>query len=95
MLLMILSTVMYLYIDTVRASQETHLLASMACIVDGFTLYIYIDTVLTSQETHLRTSTTSYWDGYSLYLLFFCALKDVSQFLQRCLRLSNCIHLCM
>jgi hypothetical protein len=56
----------FLYIDEVRASQETHLWASTACYGDSFTL-LYADDVCTSQETHLWASTARYGDGFTLF----------------------------
>jgi hypothetical protein len=55
------------YVDDVRTSQETHLLAPTACYGDSFTSCC-VDDVHTSQEAHLWSSTSCYGDGFtSLY----------------------------
>jgi hypothetical protein len=57
-----------LYVDDVRASQETHIGASTACYGDSFTV-LYVDDVRASQETHIGASTACY--GGSLFFVLF------------------------
>jgi hypothetical protein len=61
----------FLYVDDVRISQKTHLLACtvylLACTVcygDNLT-FLYIDDVRISQETHLWASTACYEDNFT------------------------------
>jgi hypothetical protein len=55
---------LFLYVDDVHSSQETHLWASTACYGDSFTsLYVY--DVHSSQETHLWSSTACYGDTFT------------------------------
>jgi hypothetical protein len=56
-----------LYVDDVRTSQETHLLASTAYYSDSSTL-LYVDDVRTSQETHLLASRAYYGDSFTPFL---------------------------
>jgi hypothetical protein len=57
----------FLYVDDIRTSQQTHLLASKTCYGDSL-IFSYEDVDLTSQETQLRDPTACF--GVSLTFLY-------------------------
>jgi hypothetical protein len=56
-----------MYIDSVWASPETHILTSTACYVDRFPCYMYM--MFLPHRKHSWASTTCYWESFTfLYI---------------------------
>jgi hypothetical protein len=54
----------YLYVDDIHTSQETHIQASTAYYGDSF-IFLYVNDVPTSQETRLWAFTACYEDSFT------------------------------
>jgi hypothetical protein len=67
--------VLLFYVNDVRTSQETYLLASTACYGEIFT-FLYVD-VFVPHRKHLRASAVCYANSYNVLLVLGNILKDV------------------